>query len=279
MKKQITSFDKGLYILFILSCVTQLNLQAQNTKANFSIGVIDTIHSTILNEKRIINVYLPEGYDPKDTIKYPVIYLLDGSRDEDFIHVVGLIQYLSFPWINQTKPSIVIGIANIDRRRDFTYPTTAAKDKQDFPTTGSSEKFISFIEIELQPFVTANFKTSASKTIIGQSLGGLLATEILFKKPYLFNNYVIVSPSLWWDNESLLKFKPVFPAQSKLNIHISVGKEGDIMVRDAKALFQKLQTSDNAQLKTALKYYGDMKHETIYHIALYNALQYLNGIE
>ncbi|MBA4241430.1 MAG: esterase [Sphingobacteriaceae bacterium] len=265
---------KKIFTLTILSFVLQIHSYAQSAKANFSIGVIDTIHSKVLNEKRIINVYLPEGYDPKDTIKYPVIYLLDGSKDEDFIHVAGLIQYLSFPWINQTKPSIVIGIANIDRRRDFTYPTTVAKDKQDFPTTGSSEKFISFIETELQLFVIANYKTTTNKTIIGQSLGGLLVTEILFKKPHLFNNYVIVSPSLWWDNESLLKLKPDFSNQSKLNVHISVGKEGDVMVRDAKALFQKLQTS--IKIKTTFKYYGDMKHETIYHTALYNALVWLN---
>lgn len=262
--------------ILTLSFVLQANLFAQSTKANFSIGVIDTVNSKVLNEKRIINVYLPEGYDPKDTIKYPVIYLLDGSKDEDFIHVAGLIQYLSFPWINQTKPSIVIGIANIDRRRDFTYPTTVTKDKQDFPTTGSSEKFISFIENELQPFVIANFKTTASKTIIGQSLGGLLATEILFKKPHLFNGYVIVSPSLWWDNESLLKYKPDFSAQSKLNIHISVGKEGAVMVRDAKALLKKLQGIEKGKLKTTFSYYGDMDHASIYHIALYNALTWLN---
>mgnify|MGYP000114837804 CR=1 FL=1 len=270
---------KKLVTLIILSFASQMHSYAQTTKAGFLIGVIDTIHSKVLNEKRIINVYLPAGYDPKDTIKYPVTYLLDGSKDEDFIHVAGLIQYLSFPWINQAKPGIVIGIANIDRRRDFTYPTTVAKDKQDFPTTGSSEKFISFIENELQPFVIANFKTTTNKTIIGQSLGGLLVTEILFKKPHLFNNYLIVSPSLWWDNESLLKFKPDFSNLSKLNIHISVGKEGDVMVRDAKALFKKLQAIDKAKLKTGFKYYGDMKHETIYHIALYNALKFVNDLE
>lgn len=268
---------KKAFALIILSFVFQMYSYAQNTKANFSIGIIDTIHSKVLNEKRIINVYLPEGYDSKDTIKYPVIYLLDGSKDEDFIHVSGLIQYLSFPWINQTKPSIVIGIANVDRRRDFTYPTTVAKDKQDFPTTGSSEKFIHFIETELQPFVKTNFKTTTNKTIIGQSLGGLLATEILFKKPYLFNNYVIVSPSLWWDNESLLKFKPEFSGNSKLNVHISVGKEGDIMVRDAKALLKKLQSIEKGKPKTAFRYYGDMDHASIYHIALYNALVWLNS--
>lgn len=268
MKKIISTITVSL----LFQCVSY----AQKSSATFSIGVIDTIYSKTLNEKRVINVYLPEEYNPKDTLKYPVIYLLDGSKDEDFIHVAGLIQYLSFPWINQVKPSIVIGIANIDRRRDFTFPTTIDKDKKDFPTTGASEKFISFIENELQPFVVQKFKTSDKKTLIGQSLGGLLATEVLIQKPYLFNNYIIVSPSIWWNKQSILKLKPEFSKQknTKINVHISVGKEGDVMVSDAKALLKKLK--GYANVNSGFKYYGEMKHETIYHIALYNALVWLN---
>ncbi len=53
------------------------------------LGVIDEIQSTLLGEKRILNIYLPEGYNKNDTTNYPVTYLLDGSADEDFIHVAG----------------------------------------------------------------------------------------------------------------------------------------------------------------------------------------------
>jgi len=73
----------------------------------------------------------------------------------------------------------------VDRRRDFTYPTTIKKDKKRYPTTGHSDKFIVFIEKELQPSMEEKYKGSTAKTIIRQSLGGLLATEILFKKQLL----------------------------------------------------------------------------------------------
>src|SRR6476469_9652323 len=158
-------------------------------KVPFVLGSIEEIKSEVLSEKRILNIYFPEGYNPKDTIKYPVVYLLDGSADEDFIHIAGLVQFSNFPWVNILPKSILVGIANVDRRRDFTFPTTIAKDKKDFPTTGGSEKFISFLEKELQPFIEKKYHTNSSKTIIGQSLGGLLATEILFKKPELFTKY------------------------------------------------------------------------------------------
>ncbi len=210
----------------------------------FVLGVVDKIQSVELSETRTLNIYLPEKYSPDSSATYPVIYLLDGSANEDFIHVVGIVQFLTM--IEEMPKSIIIGIANVDRRRDFTFPTTIAQDKKDYPTTGSSAKFISFIEKELQPFVEKKYKTNNSKTIIGQSLGGLLAIEILLKKPYLFSNYFIVSPSLWWDNESLLALAPkLLEKQPGNNIHVyvSVGNEEKRMVDDAKHFVGILQTN------------------------------------
>ena len=110
----------------------------------FVLGVVDKIQSVELSETRTLNIYLPEKYSPDSSATYPVIYLLDGSANEDFIHVVGIVQFLTM--IEKMPKSIIIGIANVDRRRDFTFPTTIAQDKKDYPTTGSSAKFISFIE-------------------------------------------------------------------------------------------------------------------------------------
>lgn len=246
---------------------------AKISKSDFVIGKVDTLFSKILGEKRILNIYLPEGYNP-DSARYPVIYLLDGSADEDFIHVAGLVQFANFPWVNTLPPSVVVGIANVDRRRDFTYPTTIEKDKKDFPTTGGSEKFIAFIEKELQPFIRANYHVSESRMVIGQSLGGLLATEILFKKPELFEQYVIVSPSLWWDKESLLSYdaaclKETFTQEKK--IYIAVGKEGKVMEGDARKLFVKLKKAK--KLKTDFGYFGSENHGSILHLAVYRAFE------
>lgn len=185
---------KRVMLIYILSLITMLTYgqktkpaQAESVKL-FVLGIIDEIQSAALAEKRILNIYLPEGYNPKDKTKYPVIYLLDGSADEDFIHIVGLVQFNSFEWIKQVPKSIVVGIASVDRRRDFTFTTIIEKDKKIYPTTGHSDKFISFIEKELQPYIQANYETNNSKTIIGQSLGGLLATEILLRSlRYLIN--------------------------------------------------------------------------------------------
>ncbi len=248
------------------------NLFAQQTKP-FVLGEIQEINSKIMGEERTLNIYLPEGYATCDTCKYPVIYLLDGSADEDFIHVAGLVQFCNFSWINILPPSIVVGIANVDRKRDFTFPTTIEKDKKDFPTTGGSANFIAFLDRELQPFIEAKYRTAGDKTIIGQSLGGLLATEVLFKNPALFNQYIIISPSLWWDGESLLtQFPKSFPKNTK--VHVSVGNEGKVMERDAKKLYKKLKA---AGLPTAFNCLGKEDHASIMHLALFEAFKWLGG--
>ncbi|MFK7784604.1 MAG: alpha/beta hydrolase [Crocinitomicaceae bacterium] len=242
------------------------------TKQAFIIGERLEFHSKILNQDRMLNIYLPNGYSSDNNKTYPVIYLLDGSKDEDFIHISGLVQFASYPWINMIQESIVIGIENIDRKHDFTFPTTIKKDKEDFPTSGGSEAFIDFIEQELQPYIESTYKVQNDKTIIGQSLGGLLATEILVKKPDLFDTYIIVSPSLWWNDQSLLDLDFTRYSGSK-NIYVGVGQEGKIMKKDAKALYKKLKKSDNPTTYLIHDFLKEQDHGDALHLAVYNAFE------
>lgn len=244
----------------------------------FVIGEIITFNSTSLEEKRVLNVYLPVSYKTNKKDNYPVIYLLDGSIDEDIIHVSGLVQYGSFSWINSIPESIVVGIANVDRRKNFTFPTTVLKDKQEFPTSGESAKFIDFLKNEVKPLIAKNFRITESSTLIGQSLGGLLATEILLKQPEMFNNYVIVSPSLWWDNLSLLKIK-LPKTTAAIKTVIAVGSEGDGMIKPAKRLNEKLSNDASNKFKSSYLFYDNKNHYDIMHEAIYDALKRINSKE
>lgn len=255
----------------------------------FVLGLIDEIQSSVLAEKRTLNIYLPEGYNQNEAKKYPVIYLLDGSADEDFIHIVGLVQFNSFEWINQVPKSIVVGIATVDRRRDFTFPTSIKEDAVKYPTTGHSNQFIAFIEKELQPYIESKYKTNTDKTIIGQSMGGLLATEILLTQPTLFNKYIIVSPSLWWNNGSLLNQKAAILNEGydhPTEIYIGVGKEGltptaipRVMEVDANLLAEKLKGTKSKQVKVVYDYLPQEDHATIMHQAVLNAFKLLYPIK
>jgi uncharacterized protein len=280
---------KAAFTIFILFFISEIAFAQHATVTNkkdgqpFVLGTIDKIQSMELGESRTLNIYLPEGYDKNDTVHYPVVYLLDGSADEDFIHIAGLYQFNSFSWINRVPKSIIVGIATVDRRRDFTFPTLIKEDKEKYPSTGHSDKFIAFIEKELQPFIERKYHTNSSKTLIGESLGGLLATEILLKKPALFNKYIIVSPGIWWNNGSILNLDSEIlqkEFRQQTNVYIGVGKEGltptqipRVMEVDANLLAEKIRNTKSNSVHVYFDYLPDENHATIMHQAVYNALK------
>src|SRR4051812_6306630 len=122
--------NKIAIFLLTLFCAVSVYSQVKTELVKpFSIGETHVIKSTVLNEDRALNIYLPNGYDKSK--KYPVIYLLDGSMDEDFIHIVGLVQFFR---LQMKMPDfIVVGIGNVDRRRDFTFPTSLKDLKSKYP--------------------------------------------------------------------------------------------------------------------------------------------------
>lgn len=263
---------KKLLIFFSILFAFQSMVFAQTENVKLlTIGEIRTIKSKILNEDRILNIYLPQNFDK--TKSYPIIYLLDGSMNEDFIHVTGLVQF--FNQMYSMPETIVVGIANIDRKRDFTFHTDLKDLQKDYPTTGHSDKFINFLEKELKPYIESQFKTTDTY-IFGQSLGGLLATEILLKKPEMFNNYFIISPSLWWDDESLLKQAPQLLTKipdTKKFVYVSVGKgEHPVMIKDAESLVDILKKSNKKNWLVEYKMMETDNHATILHRSLYEGL-------
>lgn len=239
---------------------------------NYTIGKIETIESKVLNENRLLNIFLPEGYSTDST--YPVIYLLDGSANEDFLHVAGLLQFCNYPWLKFMPKSILVGISNVDRKRDFTYPSSDEDYKKKYPMTGGSAAFIQFIETELQPFIESNYPVNGTDMLIGQSLGGLLATEVLYKKPELFNHYFIISPSLWYDYLSLLDQEPVFVAENfnqRISVYVAVGDEGRVMKTVAKRLYKEVKGAD--KVNAQFEYFKDEDHASIMHEALYKGFK------
>lgn len=271
MKKVATFF---ICILFLSFNAFAQEAPEITQRSAYTIGETLEFRSAVLGEKRMLNIYLPGGYANETSKRYPVIYLLDGSADEDFLHIVGLVQFGSFSWIRMIPETIVVGIANIDRKRDFTFPTGNKKDSEDFPTAGGSARFIEMLAKEVRPLVGRTYRTTGPETIIGQSLGGLLAAEILFKRPELFDNYIIISPSLWWDDESLLEYKPKAPVAGK-SVYIAVGREGETMERVAAELYEKLKKKKPSASAARLFFqsFPKLDHGDTLHLAVYDAFE------
>ena len=115
-------------------------------------------------------------------------------------------------------------------------------------------------------------------------MGGLLETEILLKKPYLFNKYVIVSPSLWWNNGSILDLDSEILQENfkqQTDIYIAVGKEGltpteipRVMEVDANVLAEKIKASKSKNIKVYFDYFPEENHGTILHPAVANSFKF-----
>lgn len=271
---------KLLISIIILLLLPPLQAQEKDYryegKKTVPFGIVEEINSEELGEKRILNIYMPEGYHPDSGKTYPVIYLLDGSAHEDYPHVAGLMQFAHMYGLLPT--SILVGIANVDRYRDFTFPSQDTVDLKHLPQSGGSSRFMAFLEKELLPFIQKNYPVTDGKTIIGQSMGGLLATEILLKKPNLFDTYLIVSPSLWWDKQSLLPtlgqyFKSY--KGSPRRVYISVGKEHPVMIEVAEKLAAAIRDSGNEKFELIYKHLPREDHSTILHNAIYEAFREL----
>jgi predicted alpha/beta superfamily hydrolase len=163
------------------------------------IGETFTIESKVLGETRRINVYLPPGYTESPASRVPVLYMPDGGLGEDFLHVAGLVQVSVG---NQTmRPFLLVGIENTQRRRDMTGPTSNEDDKKIAPQVGGSLAFRQFIRNELMPEIRERYRTTSETAIVGESLAGLFVIETLLLEPDLFETYIAIDPSLWWNNE------------------------------------------------------------------------------
>jgi predicted alpha/beta superfamily hydrolase len=151
-----------------------------------------TIPSASLGASYKIKVGLPENYQA--TEKYASIYVLDG--DENFDLVANQCQQISSHYGTQNAVVVSIGYGR-DRNIDYT-PTKVSTD------TGGGAEFLAFIESELIPRMERDFSIDtarSSRVILGHSYGGLFGACVFAVNNKLFGNYLLLSPSIWFDNE------------------------------------------------------------------------------
>ncbi len=267
-------------VIWSLCALVPCGALAQGTAAKpYILGEVRELRSAILQQDRVLNVYLPDGY-ADSTARYPVIYVLDGSANEDFPHIAGLVQFMNM--YDLLPKSIVVGIANNGRSRyhDFTSPTNGDSDLVWIPTAGGSAAFIRYIADEVHPFIEANYRTSGRRTIIGQSLGGLLATEILFTRPELFNDFILVSPSLWWNTGALsLSAEAWSKAHAALpvRVYIATAPDDAMMQVEVDRVVNAFRANTTPPFTWWTVPFPEESHATILHRAVYRAFELLGA--
>ena len=281
---------------FALSAVIAFNAQAQKDN-KIVIGKIDSVYSKTLGEQRKIWIYTPDMTSGSSNQHWPVVYLLDG--DGHFASVVGMIQQMSQVNGNNVYPEmIVVAIPNTDRTRDLT-PTHIANDPpmmdSDFSkTTGGGENFVAFIEKELMPHIDSVYPTAPYKVLIGHSFGGLTVMNVLTNHTKLFNAYIAIDPSMWYDRQRFLAATEKKLAEKNYNgtrLYVGIAntmpggmtlekmkKDTSSDTRHIRSIFELdkfLKAHPQNGLKYASKYYSDDNHGSVPFASEYDGLRFI----
>ncbi|GAA58724.1 hypothetical protein P20652_0581 [Pseudoalteromonas sp. BSi20652] len=246
--------------LILVICALACFKLSANTP--YEIPRSNVIQLTELSTDRVYSVYiqLPKSYKNKPDKTYPVIYVTDAPYT--FPIVAGATRFPMNSGKMQQAIIVAIGYekgsaGSNSRIRDYT-PTFAKSWKKQ---TGNAKGHIQFLQSTVFPFIEKNYRASnLQRTYMGHSLGGLFGATILLTTPDLFSNYIIGSPSVWFDNNALLALKVNKP-KLPIRVYISVGAmetpafgEGQNMVEGAQQLVQKIKAlkSDNIELKSVV---------------------------
>lgn len=269
-----------IVLSLLLSAVSAAPLMAAEPTAQTAaasplvIGETFTIQSKALGETRRINVYRPQpwGLDPKTPL--PVLYMPDGGIGEDFLHVAGLVQVLTGN--GSMRPFLLVGIENTERRRDMTGPSRDPEDQKIAPRIGGSAAYRDFLRDELMPQIRQRYATTDERALIGESLAGLFVIETLLQEPAMFNSYIALDPSLWWNHGALLSGagKQV-PSVARSGVRLFLASSGQPELAASSArLAAVLQQASPA---TLVKYQTlpEETHATIYHPAALQGLRTL----
>ncbi len=256
-----------------------------------------TLVSKITDNDYQLYMSFPRGYSTKDTISYPVLYVLDGIRDFELLNTENRYLY------GKIEEVIIIGISSggdyknggFDRTLDYTTSVDTLRDremekKHDLPKdtkqTGGASNFLKALKTEITPFVDKHYKTNKDRGISGHSLGGLFTAYALLNSDGYFTRFGINSPSFWWMKEELLDQAVLQFTQNKTwnipptNVYISVGgKEGLDMVPQMVKYSLYLEDSDYKNIDLSWHIFDNESHGSVIKPSLRQTLIELYGKE
>ena len=221
------------------------------------------LQSEVVAEKRRINVYTPPGYDTSEQ-SYAVLYMPDGGIGEDFPHIANTIHALIEE--GAIAPVLVVGIENTERGRDLTPGSTTDPDRRFAPMTDGAADFRRFLRTELIPEIDGRYRTTEARAIVGESLAGLFVVDTFVREPELFERYIAMDPSLWWDDHALVR-----QAEERLPSTTGAarslwfaGSDAEDINLHTTALAEVLQAHAPAELRWTYQPRPEEQHRTIF---------------
>lgn len=277
---------KSLFILFaaLLWSLSGTAVRAENSKSSaYVVADVFVIHSKILDEDRRLFVYNPDSVGGNVLPAYPVLYLLE---ENDMPMIAGMVKYLS-SYNEQLPAMLVVGIdGGGERIRDLT-PTHSLYDNMGnldhdpnswLQPSGGGEEFLRFVREEVMRFVEQRYRVAPFRIIAGHSVGGLATIHALTSHPDMFNAYLAVSPSLWWDKGFYLRSAVQrLPTSGSSNefLFVADSPEAGPFSLYMKSFLDALKVQNVSGLHWAHTFYPDETHGSIAAKAYYDGLRFL----
>lgn len=209
--------------LLLLCCALPLFAQ------DISVGKRDAVPSEILQDIREFSVYLPPSYYVSVDQEYPVLYILDG--DYNFQYVAGLLELQG--GISELIPEMIL--VAISGKGTKEYRNNCKPEIKGVEDSGNAGEVAHFIEKELIPYVEKNYKAAKYRVLGGHSVGGIFVINTALDHPDLFNGYIAISPALWWAKnamEGVMEDAWGNSQATTANIYISLANEKGMGVQE-----------------------------------------------
>ncbi len=180
--------------ILLLGCAAASSPRAP-APLHYTVVHIDSFPSLLLNERRVIDVYLPPGYDSTGKARYPVLYLNDGQDAE----ALGMLPTLDSLTASRRIPPIIVVALHANAQRMQDYGTAGTLNAQGFGAR--ARLYERFVLEEVIPWTNTRYHTRTGPehtAVLGSSLGGLAAFDIAWRHPDVFGTAGAMSGSFWW---------------------------------------------------------------------------------
>jgi len=250
-------------------------------------SVVEELTSKYTNESYDIYISYPPDFKTSGK-EYPVLIVLDA--EVNFGGVTYISQRLTKD--NLVPELLIVGIAYKGETDEETYYSVRSKDftpssdksqeerhGDKFNSgSGGAENFVKFLSLELFPYLKDNYPIRAdNRTIYGHSFGGLFGFHVLLRHPALFDNYLLLSPSLWWNTSEILKDPKVISiaTSTQLKLYVGTGSLEDSMVNEHLEMIGKLKHLGVEKLKVKSEILDQETHRTVFGRGFTNGLRFL----
>lgn len=241
---------KPLFI-FIMCCFINIVCIAQEDIGQITIGNNHIIASSILNQDRTIQIYIPDGYADSEQ-EYPVLYILDGQWY--FLSGVAIQTAMKTP--RAIPEMIVVGINNSNPLR-----RTLFGDE--------NEKFTNFLINEVIHYIDSNYRTNEERVIFGWEAAAYYISDLILKQSETFDGAIITDGG--YASEDQVKG---FTSEKEVYLFMANSRKDIYNIGSTDSFNEILRNNAPKNLIWNYSLFNDEVHESLAHLSIYKGLKY-----